>query len=495
MSGSKMTTSRVTLSVWDSTILLSGLGCVLGGLLTVTFLRPELDTYFLCFAGLTAIIAMPLVIGCVTRRMDPFDPTTIIAASYFLYFVYAPMRGLLAGEYYFFGRLVMPTFPLASAYLACGVAAMWAGYFASGIARRGAAVLPEPPGSRRGVIAFASVVALLALVAVTTYAHGAGLSWTRLLTLGQLGSTTTTSQTGVPDSENVFRNYLYGTLDWLTSAWMLFYAFSRRGRKWLVVAFIALLLVYTTIGFRFRILILVLAPIVYHYLRVKRRPGALKVFAAAFAVILLIGAIGLTRTAFRSSSSVDIGAVSVGSSSESFEGDLSIYQPFLAIIQSFPREHDYLWGSSYAYLLVQPIPRSLWSDKPEAPIRAVVQATLGSDAATSGVAYPNVGEFYANFGAVGLIAGMWVFGLLARISYEYLSRHENNDWARVLYAVIFPFLVQVISRGYFVQIFQEASFLFVPLFLGMWVCRHSSYGNQSDMERGSSILKAMERGL
>ena len=490
-----MTTSRVTLSVWDSTILLSGLGCVLGGLLTVTFLRPELDTYFFCFAGLTAIIAIPLVIGCVTRRIDPFDPTTIIAASYFLYFVYAPIRGLLAGEYYFFGTLVMPTFPRASAYLACGVTAMWAGYFASGIARRGAAVLPEPPGSRRGVIAFAGLVALLALVAFTTYAHGVGLSWTRLLTLGQLGGAPTASQTGAPDSASAFRNYLYGTLDCLTSAWMLFYAFSRRSSKWLIVAFIALLLVYTTIGFRFRILILVLAPIVYHYLRVKRRPGTLKVFAAGFGLILLIGAIGLTRTAFRSGRSVDVGAVSVGSSSETFEGDLSIYQPFLAIIKSFPREHDYLWGSSYAYLLVQPIPRSLWPDKPEAPIRSVVQATLGSEAATSGVAYPNVGEFYANFGAVGLVAGMWVFGLLVRISYEYLSRHDTNDWARVLYAITFPFLVQVISRGYFVQIVQEAFFLFVPLFLGMWACRHLSYGNRSDMDCGASILNTMERGL
>lgn len=464
----------IRLSVWDSAILLSGLALVLGIFLAVTLVRPELAVYFLWFTILTILLAVPLVIGCVTRRMDPFDPTAIIAACYFLYFVYAPIRSLLAGQYYFFGKLVMPLLPLGSLYLVFGIIGMWAGYYASGIARRAARALPSPPATHRGVISYAWIVALLAIVAFNAYAHSVGLSWFRLLTLGQFGSSSAAVETLSQASRGAFGNYLYSTLDWLTSALMLLYAFSHRGRKWLLAAFVAVLLVYTTIGFRFRVVVLVLAPMIYHYLSIKRRPGVLRMAGVAVGIMLLIGAIGMSRSSFRAGEDIAPAGVSISSSRETFSNDLNIYQGYLAIIDAFPRDHGYLWGSSFAYLLLQPIPRGLWPDKPEAPVGTIVDVVLGPDAVAAGIAYPNVGEFYANFGAAGLFACMWIFGFFARVLYEYLGQHESNDWARIIYAVSIPFIIQVISRGYFVQIFQEGAFLLLPLILGMWICGRGS---------------------
>jgi oligosaccharide repeat unit polymerase len=251
---------------------------------------------------------------------------------------------------------------------------------------------------------------------------------------------------------------------------MLLYAFARRGRRWLVLAFVSLFVVYTTIGFRFRVVILVLAPAVYYYLKLRTRPGIFRIATGALAFALLIGGIGLLRSSFRAGERVDVQRVSLEATQANFVNDLDIYQPYLAMIDVFPKEHDYLWGSSYAYLLVHPVPRSLWPGKPEAPVRTIVRLILGPEAETAGVAYPNVGELYANFGVVGLVGGMWLFGILLRVMYEYLRRHESNDWARIGYAIALPFLVQIISRGYFVQIFQEAFFIFSPLGFGMWLC-------------------------
>jgi len=464
-------TQGARLSVWDSTILLSGLALTLAVLLAVTLTRPELSLYFLCFTVVTALLAIPLVIGCVTRRMDPFDPTTIIAASYFLFFVYAPIRNLMAGQFYFFGELVMPLLPVGSLYLAFGIVGLWAGYYSSGIARRVAESAPSPPASHRGVVRYAWIIAIIAIVCFNAYIHIAGLSWLKLLTLGQLGGVPGAIQTGVASVQSDFSNYLYSTLDWLTSALMLFFAFSRSRRKWILAAFFGLLLIYTTIGFRYRVVILILAPVLYHYLKVNRRPDVVKVAAVAIALMLLIGAIGELRDSFRAGEPVDPTRISLSSSSESFANDLDLYQGYLAIVDAIPREHDYFWGSSLAYLLIQPIPRSLWPDKPAAPVATIVDVILGPDAVIAGIAYPNVGEFYANFGVVGLVIGMWLFGLLARVLYEYLGQHKENDWARIIYSLMFPFLLQVISRGYFVQIFQEAAFLLFPILLGMRICR------------------------
>jgi oligosaccharide repeat unit polymerase len=490
---SNLTASPVRLSIGESSSLLCGLALLIGGLLAVAFVRPDVDVYFLCFTMLTALLAVPLVIGCVTRRMDLFDPTMILAASYFLYFVYAPMRNLLAGRDYFFGKLVMPLLPAGSLYLAVGIVSMWIGYYSSNAARRVARFLPSPPTSRRGAVPYAWVVVAVALVAFNAYAHMAGLSWTRLLTLGQFGNATTALSGEAPLGGSAFSNYLYGTLDWLTSALMLLYAFARRGRKWLTVAFVALFLVYTTIGFRIRVVVLILAPIVYYYLKAKRRPTVLKVMALAGAMMLLIGAIGLLRGSFRPGERVDAGNVTIASSSQTFASDLDIYQGYLAIIDAFPRDHQYLWGSSFTYLFIQPIPRSLWPEKPDAPVLAILDAILGVDAITAGVAYPNAGEYYANFGAAGLVAGMWLFGFLVRALYEYIREHADNEWALVVYAVTLPFLVQVISRGYFVQIVQEAAFLLLPLVLGMWVCRGGKRGHSHDAMSHERLSIAADR--
>jgi hypothetical protein len=102
-----------------------------------------------------------------------------------------------------------------------------------------------------------------------------------------------------------------------------------------------------------------------------------------------------------------------------------------------------------------------------------VDAVLGEDAVTAGVAYPNIGEFYVNFGVPGIMGGMWLFGVVMRAMYEYLKRHEQSDWARITYATALPFLVQVVSRGYFVAIVQEAFFLLIPLVVGMWIARRT----------------------
>lgn len=474
------------LSVWDSTILLSGLALTLAVLLAVTLTRPELSLYFLCFTLLTALLGIPLVIGCVTRRMDPFDPTTIIAASYFLFFVYAPIRNLIAGQYYFFGELVMPLLPLGSFYLAFGIVGLWAGYYSSGIARRVAQSAPSPPASYRGMIRYAWIVSAIAVVCFNAYVHVAGLSWIKLLTLGQMGGVPAATQTGAASVQSDFSNYLYSTLDWLTSALMLFFAFSRTRRKWILAAFIGLLLIYTTIGFRYRVVILILAPVVYHYLRINRRPDIVKVAAVAIALMLLIGAIGELRNSFRSGEQVDPARISLSSSSESFANDLDLYQGYLAIVDAIPRQHDYFWGSSLAYLFIQPIPRSLWPDKPAAPVVTIIDVILGPDAVTAGIAYPNVGEFYANFGVVGIVVGMWLFGLLARVLYEYVGQHNDNDWARIIYSLMFPFLLQVISRGYFVQIFQQAAFLLFPILLGMRICRDPSHTRSRVLVRAQS---------
>jgi oligosaccharide repeat unit polymerase len=464
------TAFQFRMSILEVAVAVAGVTSLVAVQLGLLFTRPGSETYWASFAGITILLSFPLLRACIRRRLDPLEPVYLAAVAYFLYFVFAPASDLLAGEKYFFGKLVTPLVPRGSAFLAVGIVAMWAGYYARGIGRRIARAIPGPSNRPDGAVAYACVLGLVALVLFGTYIQIAGLSWLRFLSLGQVHHALSSSD-GSLGSENPFQNYFYSTVDWLTVAFMLLYAFSRRGRVWLLPIFACLLLIYTTIGFRYRVLILVMAPVVYWYLAGRRRPGVVVMVTAALCCIGMIGIIGNTRRAFRTGSDVETDQLSLESTGESFTRSLDIYQPYLAIVDAFPDRRQFLWGSSFAYLLVQPIPRRLWPDKPEAPIKRIDRMILNDVAAKSGVAYPNVGEFYVNFGVLGIAVGMWLFGISMRILYEYLRKHEDNDWARIAYALALPFLVQVISRGYFVQIAQEAAFLFVPLVGGMWVLR------------------------
>jgi oligosaccharide repeat unit polymerase len=434
------------------------------------FSQPAFDDYWLSLAGLTVLLCIPGIVACVTRRLDPLEPVFIVSAAYFLYLVYAPGSNLLAGEQYFFGKLITPLVPRGSWYASLGIVGLWIGYYLSKLGVSASRVLPRPPSSRDGASTHAVIIAALTLLLFGIYLRASSLSWLQLISLGQVQQTEDWA-VGAVRNQGAFRNYLYSTIDWLTVAYMLFLAFSRSGRRWLLPCFVCLLLIYTTIGFRYRILILAMAPAVYFCLKHRRRPGIAAMAVGTLICIAAIGIIGDLRNSFRSGAQVQLSDVSARSAGTSFAASLDIYQPYLAIIDGFPDRHEFLWGSSFAYLLVHPIPRSLWPEKPEAPIVGITRLTLGDAAVQSGVAYPNIGEFYANFGVAGIVIGMWLFGIVMRCSYEYMKRYSDNDWARVAYAITLPFLVQVVSRGYFVQIAQEAAFLFAPLAASMWVTK------------------------
>ena len=480
------------LSAPEIFILLLGVLGLIAVELGFLYSRPDGNDYWLSLTGLTILLSFPLLRACATRTLDPLAPVYIVAAAYFLYFVYAPGSNLITGDEYFFGKLITPLVPIGSLYAAVGILALWIGYYAPKIGRTLAHAMPQPPASRDGAVTHAILIGVSALALFGVYLQASHISWLRLLSLGQVEEAAGWSG-GLSGNENAFLNYFYSTVDWFTVAFMMLFAFSRRRRRWLAPIFVCLLLAYTTIGFRYRILILLGAPAVYLWLKHRRRPSIATMAVVALICVAMIGVIGHLRTAFRSSAEVSVSDVSASAAGATFARSLNIYQPYLAIIDGIPSRSPFLWGSSFAYLLVHPIPRSVWPDKPEAPIATITRVTLGSEAAKAGVAYPNIGEFYANFGVLGIFVGMWLFGVALRGLYEYLKIHQDNEWARVLYAIALPFLVQVVSRGYFVQIMQEACFVFVPLVGSMWVIARRSRKGRKRLTHGPRDILTFDR--
>ena len=97
----------------------------------------------------------------------------------------------------------------------------------------------------------------------------------------------------------------------------------------------------------------------------------------------------------------------------------------------------------------------------------MVEHSLGSLARTNGRAVANIGEFYANFGIIGIIVLMFLFGyIVSKLKSMYEDPSENR---LIMYSILYPLLFQWVARGNFSGNFYYTLFAFVPLIIQWFV--------------------------
>ena len=143
----------------------------------------------------------------------------------------------------------------------------------------------------------------------------------------------------------------------------------------------------------------------------------------------------------------------------------AIYQPFYGMVNNIPQKESFMNGRTFTYLLYHPIPRSIFPSKPNPPVQEAVYKIFNNERIVkSGMAFPNIGEFYINFGILGVVIGMFLFGIFIRFAYRKVIKYPTR-FNIVSYSILWPYLLQYISRGYFVQIITGAIFLYAPLII------------------------------
>ena len=92
----------------------------------------------------------------------------------------------------------------------------------------------------------------------------------------------------------------------------------------------------------------------------------------------------------------------------------------------------------------------------------------------NGVAYPNLGEYYVEFGVVGIIVCMFILGLFCRYARNLYVKRQGLSLSLVLYSLVYGALFQIIIRGYMPQNFTMMLFLLAPVILIAIVNKRSS---------------------
>jgi oligosaccharide repeat unit polymerase len=101
------------------------------------------------------------------------------------------------------------------------------------------------------------------------------------------------------------------------------------------------------------------------------------------------------------------------------------------VMQLIPSSYPFVYHQYLLYVLVRPIPRVFWQDKPVDPGFDLPTA-LGVEGVS--YSYSVIGELYMSFGFVGIAIGGWFYGRLSAMARGLLSRTQTLS-ALVMYSI------------------------------------------------------------
>lgn len=404
-------------------------------------------------AGAFLVLATPFV---AVRKPDPFQPIAFILLTTL---VGVPLRTLyiLSSEDPDVRGWLMQGHPPeyllpASILMFLAMSAFIAGYAARGDRQ------PLGPLDTllRRVSGPWSIVRLTIAVVLLTVVAAAGLYlFLRLLSLaGPIWENLSSKRYVQIEGANQFTPLGYLNLMMRLSqvAFLLAFipfAFSKRpwtSKTGVVVALLGLLAAFPPFFTSSRtgvLMVVILALVVWHY---ARRPVSMRNIAAfGVAGVVLVSFMG----AIRSGQDEDLAAAFAESLQSEIFVELVDNFNFIGtpttahIMDAIPERLDYQYGSTMLAWVTAPIPRAIWADKPDVTLgQTVAQDVFGRPPRASGGIPPNVvSELYWNFGVVGVVAGMFLFGYLLRSLYATFRPHLGTSrGALMLYLfTVIPF--------------------------------------------------------
>jgi oligosaccharide repeat unit polymerase len=141
------------------------------------------------------------------------------------------------------------------------------------------------------------------------------------------------------------------------------------------------------------------------------------------------------------------------------------FDMFVKVLQLVPTELPFQHGATFAEFFAYFVPRALWPDKP-LPIEYRISLLSGSNA--SGKPASILGELYLNGGALAIVVGMILFGVLARMAHESMLRQDGNPAVVLLYSYSVANLHRFFTRSFAPKLFGFLLFM-VPAGLALWV--------------------------
>lgn len=272
-----------------------------------------------------------------------------------------------------------------------------------------------------------------------------------------------------------FGNYFLFMMNFFISACCFLFVARLDGKYSgviLVIAIVYATSLYITLGFRYRVILLVLSLFSTYYLYKQTKPSFPFIAVISILLITAMGLIGDTRSYF-------------GGLNVSRIGDRGFFDFFLSgftetqtfettglLLERIPESYPHIGLQPLWETVAMPIPRQLWPNKPTGEslesIMSIYYTETGFDDAGTGAAILNFGEYYLAYGWVGIIVASLLLGMFLRSIWNWYLINRDSRTAIIFIAVFNSFIYVIISRGYLPQVVMNFAFTLGPVLWVRW---------------------------
>lgn len=471
-------------------------GIIIGTGVAFASLGPRL---FLLIA-ITLSTVGPLFYRVMTRKFNVFEPIVIANLSFFIMFVVRPVAILVAGQMVHLGYDITQYVDQTLGIVVVGVLVFQVAY-ASPAGPQLARSLPAPSSelSRTSAEVYAAGMFLVGMALYLVF----------LDTSGGIKNTLESFLAGRSPSQNALfiksTGYLYNGINLAIPASLVFIAlgiYSRRAAYFIVGTTLGMIVavVATGTGARSTLLPLAAAPITLWYIAHDRRPKLREVFALTLIMLVGISFFRETRTAGSIQNRNKLQALLSLTTRPKEQLEQLILGPDTEMFDSLANEAEivpeivpYRPGSTLLDIAIRAIPRPLWPDKPLESNDLMVSTLWPTHYSQSraSAAFSLLGQFYADYGLIGVAVGMTLVGLAMRMLWEYFLLSRRNPYVQLDYSILLPF-IPILLRGTVQDTLARALFIAAPLLALPFIASvRSNTKQQTDNARCGSAATHM----
>ena len=411
---------------------------------------------------LIGLMAASLVWGNLNRnQLALLQPPVILVAVFFYYTVAGPLNALSSGNWFDRGTNLRDSYEIAWQGATVSLAAFWFGY---------ARLRQRLPAPRRRSSFYPQEARrlgnTLCVIAIVLFALVSGprvIAYLNPLTAREADLNVAGLELGA------FANYAGLSINLLIPGLLLQLAAwiaERTNPAPILLWLVAAAGIFTSLGFRWRLITLFGAMMLLWFLSRRRNPNLLVVIPSVLTMVWLAGLIGLTRSYGKGLDLTDIEGLTATDIFFAGFGESGIFLTSGGVMNLVPQSIGYVGITPLINTVLFPIPSAWLPLKNSADYIFNATAVLyGSDIHNSGSAFLNYAEFFLMAGWPGVIAGYVILGWLYQRLWLWYVQRYNEPLAQVTYVCAVSYLVVVVSRGYLPQVTSLFAFTVLPLFI------------------------------
>lgn len=420
---------------------------------------------------IAAIIVIVLFTMIVYKERELFSPFLMASGLLFALFIYAPLTCVVTNDLTAVGNIdvfdgcIKATWIFVVSYISFCFGYVTLKRFTFGKRNYYQSINTQvehgdadEDASKKSKTALIIWVVCLFVALIYDFSRGASIIY--VFSYGILGGSGTA--TSLNNSLAILGNFAFA----LIICWLYLLCYSKNKMLIIVVGVITGS-IYFSRGFRFVMMIMILSPIIYIYLKNNKRPRILNTILAIIGLIVFAGLIEVSRGAIRAGTGgLNFKYSPIELINRVFLSDFTIFKQFYAMVIHIPKDLGYKYGQEmFWYTLIMAIPRGLWPGKPDFPYREVLTVSLSKQAVTAGQAWPIIGAFYFEFGVIGCMVFMFLMGyIFARIA-DRLHFNEMTSAYIIGYSVFIPSIMQIVCRGCIPQQTYMLLFMYLPILI------------------------------